>query len=49
MQIFNWISRPQAAFRELSAAAIIVLLILLLLMNLAAVVLRNRLQQRVVE
>ncbi len=49
LQIFNWISRPQAAFRELSAAAIIVLLILLLLMNLAAVVLRNRLQQRVVE
>ena len=27
LQIFNWISRPQAAFRELSAAAIIVLLV----------------------
>jgi len=49
LQIFNWVSRPQTAFRELSAAAIIVLLILLLLMNMSAVILRNRLQRRVVE
>ena len=49
LQIFNWITRPQAEFKELSAAAIIVLLMLLLLMNTTAIILRNRLQMRVVE
>ncbi|HEX5166655.1 MAG TPA: phosphate ABC transporter permease PstA [Thermomicrobiales bacterium] len=41
MQIFEWISRPQAAFHALAAAGIIVLLALLLTMNLAAILLRN--------
>jgi phosphate transport system permease protein len=46
IQIFNWISRPQAEFRELAAAASIVLLVLLLSMNALAITLRNRYSQR---
>ncbi len=45
IQIFNWVSRPQAGFHELAAAAIIVLLIALLSMNALAIVLRNRLRK----
>ncbi|HEX6589682.1 MAG TPA: phosphate ABC transporter permease PstA [Longimicrobiales bacterium] len=45
-QIFNWISRPQAAFHELAAAGIIVLLAVLLGMNAIAILLRNRYQSR---
>jgi len=44
IQIFNWVSRPQAAFHKLAAAGIIVLLTVLLLMNAAAIFLRNRYQ-----
>jgi phosphate transport system permease protein len=47
IQIFNWVSRPQAAFHERAAAAIIVLLAVLLTMNAAAIYLRNRFQRRV--
>lgn len=47
IQIFNWISRPQAAFHEKAAAAIIVLLVVLLAMNASAILLRNRYQRRV--
>ena len=46
IQIFNWISRPQAAFAENAAAGIIVLLALLLTMNAVAIVLRDRYQRR---
>jgi phosphate transport system permease protein len=46
IQIFNWVSRPQAAFAENAAAGIIVLLGLLLTMNAVAIVLRDRLQRR---
>lgn len=46
IQIFNWISRPQAEFRELAAAASIVLLVLLLSMNALAITLRNRYSRR---
>jgi phosphate transport system permease protein len=46
IQIFNWISRPQAEFHELAAAASIVLLVLLLGMNAAAILLRNRFSRR---
>ena len=42
IQIFNWISRPQAEFHVVAAAAIVVLLVLLLTMNTAAIWLRNR-------
>lgn len=46
LQIFNWISRPQADFHALAAAGIIVLLVLLLTMNAAAILLRNRYRKR---
>jgi phosphate transport system permease protein len=46
IQIFNWVSRPQAAFAENAAAGIIVLLALLLMMNAVAIVLRDRFQRR---
>lgn len=49
IQIFNWISRPQADFHHLAAAGIILLLILLLTMNSAAILLRNRFQKRTQE
>ena len=44
IQIFNWVSRPQAGFHEAAAAGIIVLLIMLLTMNALAVLLRNKFQ-----
>jgi phosphate transport system permease protein len=46
IQIFNWISRPQAEFKVLAAAAIVVLLAVLLAMNALAIWLRNRYQKR---
>ena len=46
IQIFNWVSRPQAAFAENAAAGIVVLLALLLVMNAVAIVLRDRFQRR---
>ena len=46
LQIYNWISRPQAEFHEIAAAGILVLLALLLTMNAAAILLRNRFQAR---
>jgi phosphate transport system permease protein len=45
IQIFNWVSRPQAAFAENAAAGIVVLLALLLVMNAFAIVLRDRFQR----
>ena len=45
IQIFNWVSRPQAAFAENAAAGIVVLLALLLAMNAVAIVLRDRFQR----
>lgn len=47
IQIFNWVSRPQAAFHINAAAAIIVLVALLLILNGIAIWLRARLQRRV--
>ncbi|MGH9179559.1 MAG: phosphate ABC transporter permease PstA [Acidimicrobiales bacterium] len=44
--IFNWTSRPQAAFAEAAAAASIVLLAMLLAMNAVAIFLRNRFSTR---
>jgi phosphate transport system permease protein len=46
IQIFNWVSRPQKGFLINAAAAILVLLVTLLSLNLSAILLRNRLQQR---
>ena len=45
IQIFNWVSRPQAAFAENAAAGIVVLLGFLLTMNAIAIVLRDRWQR----
>ena len=45
IQIFNWVSRPQAAFAENAAAGIVVLLALLLAMNAVAIVLRDKFQR----
>jgi phosphate transport system permease protein len=47
IQIFNWVSRPQADFQENAAAGIIVLLGLLLIMNAMAIFLRDRYQRRI--
>ena len=44
IQIFNWVSRPQAAFLENAAAGMMVLLLLLLTMNGVAAWLRDRFQ-----
>jgi phosphate transport system permease protein len=46
IQIFQWTTRPQGAFRNIAAAAIIVLLVLLLALNASAVYLRNRYSAR---
>jgi phosphate transport system permease protein len=42
IQIFIWVSKPQAEFHAIAASAIIVLLALLLTMNALAIVLRDR-------
>lgn len=49
IQIFNWISRPQAEFHDLAASGIIVLLIALLGMNAGAILLRGHFQKRMKE
>jgi phosphate transport system permease protein len=46
IQIFNWVSRPQAGFRANAAAGIIVLLIMLVVMNATAILLRDRFQKQ---
>jgi phosphate transport system permease protein len=46
IQIFNWVSRPQAGFHTNAAAAILVLLALLLTMNAIAIVVRDRYQRQ---
>lgn len=46
IQIFNWISRPQAEFARNAAAGIIVLLALLLTLNATAIWLRDRYQKK---
>jgi phosphate transport system permease protein len=46
IQIFNWVSKPQAEFHDLAAAGIIVLLVALLSMNFIAIILRQRLRTR---
>jgi phosphate transport system permease protein len=46
IQIFNWVSRPQADFHDNAAAGILVLVALLLSMNAAAIWLRDRYQKK---
>jgi phosphate transport system permease protein len=45
LQVFGWISRPQADFQGIAAASIIVILALMLLLNLLALVVRARLSR----
>jgi len=47
IQIFNWLSRPQAEFRANAAAAVVVLLVLMLALNATAIWLRARLEKPV--
>lgn len=47
IQMFNWMSRPQAAFQENAAAAGMVLVVMTLLMNAAAIWLRVRYRKRI--
>jgi phosphate transport system permease protein len=47
IQIFNWVSRPQAAFSVNAAAAIIILLLITFVMNGIAVYFRNRWQKKI--
>jgi phosphate transport system permease protein len=46
IQIFNWVSRPQAGFQITAAAGIVVLLVMLLAMNAIAVGLRMYFERR---
>jgi phosphate transport system permease protein len=46
IQIFNWVSRPQAGFHVNAAAGIVILLVVLLMMNAVAILLRNHYQRR---
>lgn len=46
IQIFNWISRPQAGFEINAAAAIIMLLLITFIMNGVAVYFRNKWQKK---
>lgn len=46
IQIWQWTARPQEEFRNLAAAAIIVLLALLLMLNSVAIILRQRVSNR---
>jgi phosphate transport system permease protein len=43
--IFDWTRRPQADFRELTAAAIVVLLVITLFANAIAILLRTRFER----
>lgn len=47
IQMFNWVSRPQAAFLENAAAAGLVLIIMTLAMNALAIWLRYRYRKRI--
>jgi len=47
IQMFNWLSRPQAAFQENAAAAGLVLVVMTLVMNGLAIWLRIRFRKRI--
>jgi phosphate transport system permease protein len=46
IQIFNWVSRPQAEFQTTAAAGIVVLMTMLLTMNAIAIGLRNYFERK---
>jgi phosphate transport system permease protein len=47
IQVYQWASRPQAAFQGIAAATILVLLFLVVVLNVLAIVLRNRLARNI--
>jgi phosphate transport system permease protein len=47
IQMFNWVSRPQAAFLDNAAAAGMVLMVMTLAMNAIAIVIRYRFRKRI--
>ncbi len=47
IQMFNWVSRPQAAFLENAAAAGVVIIVMTLTMNGVAIVIRYRYRKRI--
>ncbi|MGH9176653.1 MAG: phosphate ABC transporter permease PstA, partial [Vicinamibacterales bacterium] len=47
IQMFNWVSRPQAAFLENAAAAGVVLIVMTLAMNGVAIWIRYRYRERI--
>ncbi len=47
IQIYNWASRPQEEFHQVSAAGIIVLLLMLFTLNFAALLIRMRTEKKV--
>lgn len=46
IQMFNWVSRPQAEFHANAAATGLILLSMTLVMNLAAIIIRNKFRKR---
>jgi len=46
VQVFLWADSPERGFVQKTSAAIIVLLIFLVIMNLAAILLRRKLEVR---
>ena len=46
IQIYNWTTRPQEAFRENAAAGIIVLMVLVVGLNLVAILIRERFRRK---
>jgi phosphate transport system permease protein len=47
IQVFQWASRPQAAFQGIAAATILVMLVLIVVLNGLAIVIRNRLSRNI--
>jgi phosphate transport system permease protein len=47
IQVFQWISRPQADFQGIGAATIIVILVLMLILNALALIVRVRLSRNI--
>ena len=47
IQMFNWTSRPEAAFHQNAAAAGLVLLVMTLSMNALAIYIRYRLRKSI--
>ena len=47
IQMFNWVSRPQAAFLENAAAAGVVIIVMTLAMNAVAIIIRYRFRKRI--